>query len=698
MEVDSDLSPTPVQPIHISPVRVKPEISPMLEDVFQNTPVAIKEMRTDSETKKESEKGEISEEESEEVHSDSDESYTTSSYQSTESPTVERRKKRKFQNFPWFTWTPDKCRRSCAPEGVEKLLEREIENQFWHERQQWLPIKDNFRATGESLPSFILPSCAEINIKVRGKERKVEAFGVFSELSGDNDWNSMENDVYINPGGVVMSMSWCPVGNFECPCEMQNQFLAISADTHKKYHIIGQAYQERALIQIWHCGDFENPEQPTLELCLVHDFGFCWDMQWIPGTIWGPPEGEELNEACFPRLGLLACAHSDGLIRVWSIPHPSALSDEALDRIVYASPVFTSKVENGILWRLKMNPHLNFPYLMGATTDGRVAIWDLSQKDTCEEHMLEMPVHKQGTAVRGIDWNPDMPTQFVTCGEDACLRFWDACEPFCYYLNSTSTRNPSMSLTWLNGTASVVVTSESVAAGESTLTSQGTRVFSCAYRPTMNLAAESVLQFEDYVPWFVDTLITLDEGSEPLEIEDEHVRVLTMDAKVHLAVAYSNGVTAVYHYRLEDVFGKVDDYETTILSLASVDSLPVVPLDVKQEQIIEEDDEKMAEEEPEVDNNTDDSTSNHALVFEGPDAPILVTQRLSKEAKAALCDRDFASNLEAKLMDDMVSTQHVKFNHSAPKGVLQIATSVIAGMVRIQTLREKAMEVEENSV
>ena len=64
---------------------------------------------------KENEKGEISEEESEEVQSDSDESYTTSSYQSTESPTVERRKKRKFQNFPWFTWTPDKCTTFFSP-------------------------------------------------------------------------------------------------------------------------------------------------------------------------------------------------------------------------------------------------------------------------------------------------------------------------------------------------------------------------------------------------------------------------------------------------------------------------------------------------------------------------------------------------------------------------------------------------------
>jgi len=135
------------------------------------------------------------------------------------------------------------------------------------------------------------------------------------------------------------------------------------------------------------------------------------------------------------------------------------------------------------------------------------------------------------------------------------------------------------------------------------------------------------------------------------------------------------------------VFGKVDDYQTTLLSLASVSSLPVASVEVKKENEdvnLDEDDEKMAEEEPNV--QSDDNASLPMVVFEGPDEPITVTQRLSKDAKAALCSRDFTSNLENKLMDDMISTQHVKFNRNAPRGVLQIASSLISGIVRIQTL------------
>lgn len=143
-------------------------------------------------------------------------------------------------------------------------------------------------------------------------------------------------------------------------------------------------------------------------------------------------------------------------------------------------------------------------------------VWDFSRKKNVEEHCLEMPVHKYGTAVRGIDWNPDIPEQFVTCGEDACLRFWDTRDPFCYYLNSCSTRNPLMSLSWLNGVSTVLVASESVAHGDSSSTMSGTRVFSIIHRPTMNLTAETIFQFEDYVPWSIDVCINVPEGTETM--------------------------------------------------------------------------------------------------------------------------------------------------------------------------------------
>merc|ERR1711879_662384 len=119
-------------------------------------------------------------------------------------------------------------------------------------------------------------------------------------------------------------------------------------------------------------------------------------MQWIGSRVWNPSDSG--TDTHFPRLGLLACAHADGAIRIWSIPHPSSLVSEALENMCAAAPIFTFRLENASLWRLKMNPHLSFPFLMGATTDGRVGIWNLGAQEisSVEQHVLEMPVHKQG--------------------------------------------------------------------------------------------------------------------------------------------------------------------------------------------------------------------------------------------------------------------------------------------------------------
>jgi hypothetical protein len=44
----------------------------------------------------------------------------------------------------------------------------------------------------------------------------------------------------------------------------------------------------------------------------------------------------------------------------------------------------------------------------------------------------------------------------------------------------------------------------------------GTRVFSIIHRPTMNLTAETIFQFEDYVPWSIDVCINVPEGTETM--------------------------------------------------------------------------------------------------------------------------------------------------------------------------------------
>ena len=112
--------------------------------------------------------------------------------------------------------------------------------------------------------------------------------------------------------------------------------------------------------------------QPTISLSLAvaHDFGAIWEMKWCPSGAYQPntvsedevstrtrvslrgthghrhmdrrvyippllppsPSAASIllapapqNEDVLPRLGLLACACSDGTIRIFSVPHPETI-------------------------------------------------------------------------------------------------------------------------------------------------------------------------------------------------------------------------------------------------------------------------------------------------------------------------------------------------------------------------------------
>lgn len=61
----------------------------------------------------------------------------------------------------------------------------------------------------------------------------------------------MINDSFINCGGTIMSFEFCPVGNNKYSCYKCSQYLAVSTDYQKKFHIIGHLNKDINIIQIW---------------------------------------------------------------------------------------------------------------------------------------------------------------------------------------------------------------------------------------------------------------------------------------------------------------------------------------------------------------------------------------------------------------------------------------------------------------
>lgn len=98
------------------------------------------------------------------------------------------------------------------------------------------------------------------------------------------------------------------------------QYLALSTfhDEHRFRGAAQSSFAARGAIQLWNCGPLRNAEAPTavphLDLCLAHDYGRVWDLEWCSSGCY--------DEA---RLGILAVAFSDGAVRVFPIPQPAKL-------------------------------------------------------------------------------------------------------------------------------------------------------------------------------------------------------------------------------------------------------------------------------------------------------------------------------------------------------------------------------------
>ena len=105
----------------------------------------------------------------------------------------------------------------------------------------------------------------------------------------------------------------------------RDQYLAVSVfkDEHLNRNPSLGPFAANYSLQIWNCGKLNNsvsvPTAPFLKLLLVHSYGRVWSLAWCPSGCY--------DES---RLGVLAASFSDGTVRVFGIPHPQTLRDDAL--------------------------------------------------------------------------------------------------------------------------------------------------------------------------------------------------------------------------------------------------------------------------------------------------------------------------------------------------------------------------------
>ncbi|RWS13669.1 general transcription factor 3C polypeptide 2-like protein [Dinothrombium tinctorium] len=301
-----------------------------------------------------------------------------------------------------------------------------------------LPRKDIWIPLSEEEYSMYVP------------EAKISPF--FKITTIESDWQNLHlfdciasNDhLTCFVGGAVWSAAWCPL-----PLEFSNKCQYIAVATCKNsdaIHPLNHLETEKGLLQIWDCGllnkEFSKQPLPRFSLGIAHNYGVIWDLEWCPGgTSWQP-----FNKSCttniLPRLGLLALACGDGIVRILSIPHPSSLINDTkiyrCEPVVILDPPGTgpagghySTICRCLSWRKTDEQKL----IAAGFGNGVVAVWDLVTispllviHKTSSQTILRPKYswNAHGALINDLKWLPySSQLTVVTASFDRCLKLWD---------------------------------------------------------------------------------------------------------------------------------------------------------------------------------------------------------------------------------------------------------------------------------
>ncbi|KNE63355.1 hypothetical protein AMAG_08492 [Allomyces macrogynus ATCC 38327] len=225
----------------------------------------------------------------------------------------------------------------------------------------------------------------------------------------------------LNTGGSVWGLDW------------MGEYLAVSGYlTPAEHHTVGDRVEGPGTIQIWHiptitADDDAGTPAATLALCIVHEWGPCFDLHWWPVSVNEPADS--------PRLGLLGACFGDGKFRVLAVPRPHARDDAAMD-VDGASATTAYLAPHAVFFEHAVDGTTCFKFTWGGAArvaigcaDGSLSVldWPSVAARTCTAPAVHIPAHD--AFVRDLAFeggsNPLDPYQLVTCGADGRMLAWD---------------------------------------------------------------------------------------------------------------------------------------------------------------------------------------------------------------------------------------------------------------------------------
>ncbi|EPB83806.1 hypothetical protein HMPREF1544_09439 [Mucor circinelloides 1006PhL] len=177
----------------------------------------------------------------------------------------------------------------------------------------------------------------------------------------------------INAGGSIWGLDFVPKPSSS---NSSDQYLAIGGyNTTTEHHLLWEeADMDNRLnaIQIWKCKSLISKFTPVLDMCILHDYGVVVDFKWCPFSVYDTK-----------KLGILAVMFSNGIIRLFVVPHPQNMRKKG--KSSQRDTVYIKAKQARLELKLpnpKSNSILCFAWggyrkLACGTRSGCIVIWDV---------------------------------------------------------------------------------------------------------------------------------------------------------------------------------------------------------------------------------------------------------------------------------------------------------------------------------
>ncbi|KAI8889979.1 hypothetical protein K501DRAFT_237609 [Backusella circina FSU 941] len=278
--------------------------------------------------------------------------------------------------------------------------------------------------TNSSTIRDYLPQSQHVNLQTTTGDTKIDTLTAI--------FNQTTKAAYIlNTGGSIWGLDFCPKRPSN-DTQPELQYLAIggyntTTETHTKPQVVGEY---KNAIQIWRCDMFFPGGSPSLDLCLLHDYGIVMDLKWCPLGSY------EENAGCdsWSKLGILSVLFGDGVVRICVIPHPNALrkkkgkSETIFLRI--RKPRLTFKLERSVISCQDWSGYLR---LACGGCDGSITIWDIEQSFKQQKPVIHVKIYDNNgvSTINSISWYSILDScLFISTNDQSSMNVHNIKDPY----------------------------------------------------------------------------------------------------------------------------------------------------------------------------------------------------------------------------------------------------------------------------